>query len=195
MILQNCRVVLASASSRRRELLSEITETFEILPAEGSEDLPETHPDLLVQLLSEKKAVEVFGRLSADHPVPGKSLLVIGADTVVFTEGRILGKPADEEDAFRMLRMLSGRTHSVYTGVTLITAERKKTFYERTDVTCYEISDADIRSYIATGSPMDKAGAYGIQDSFAKHVRCISGDYYSVVGFPLGRVYEELKTF
>ncbi|MBP5254617.1 MAG: septum formation protein Maf [Lachnospiraceae bacterium] len=209
MDLTGYRVVLASRSPRRRELLSRITKTFEVRPAGGEEDVGEKRPDLLVQMLSLQKAEEVYRRLvespghtaempsqgagDAIQPADTRPLLVIGSDTVVVLEDRILGKPADEADAFRMLRLLSGRTHAVYTGVTLMTAEKTRTFFERTDVTVYPLSDEEIRAYIATGSPMDKAGAYGIQDDFSRHIRCICGDYTSVVGFPVGRVYQQIR--
>ena len=123
---------------------------------------------------------------------------MIGADTIVYYDGEVLGKPEDEEDARGMLSMLSDRTHQVYTGVSIISRikgeEKIKTFSDRTDVTFYEIDKFDLADYIKTGSPMDKAGAYGIQDDFAKHVKKIDGDYNNVVGLPLSKLYQELKT-
>ena len=123
--------------------------------------------------------------------------IVIGADTVVAYDGKILGKPADKEDAVHMLSMLSGNTHEVYTGVTFCYAEggteKVHTFYERTAVTFYPMSRDEIANYVASGDPMDKAGAYGIQGSFAAYVKGIEGDYNNVVGLPVGRLYQEIK--
>lgn len=124
--------------------------------------------------------------------------VVLGADTTVVVGGTILEKPIDEEDAFRMLRMLSGETHTVYTGVALVDARTKKeeSFVEATDVTFRDLADDEIRAYIASGSPMDKAGAYGIQEDFgAVFVRRIDGDYYNVVGLPLCRLFVTMKQF
>lgn len=125
-------------------------------------------------------------------------MLVIGADTVVVYENKILGKPEDEADAARMLSMLSGNTHEVYTGVTLVFIDKngrtgEYSFYEKTCVTVYPMTEREIADYIATGEPMDKAGAYGIQGRFAVHIKQIEGDYYNVVGLPVGRLYQELK--
>ena len=124
--------------------------------------------------------------------------MVIGADTIVSCGGQILGKPKDERDACRMLKLLSGGTHQVYTGVStvLLDASGKAgqvTFHEKTDVTMRAMSEEEIRRYVATGEPMDKAGAYGIQGSFAAHIRGIDGSYTNVMGLPIGRLYQELK--
>ena len=118
--------------------------------------------------------------------------MVIGADTVVAYKGQILGKPSDEEDARRMLSMLSGQTHEVYTGVCVIEDGQIKTFYEETKVTFYEISEDEIDRYIGTGEPMDKAGSYGIQGKAAVFIKGIEGDYYNVVGFPIARFLHEI---
>ena len=118
--------------------------------------------------------------------------MIVGADTVVAYQGQILGKPADEADAKRMLTMLSGQTHEVYTGVCVIEDEKIKTFYEETKVTFYEISDEQIDHYIKTGEPMDKAGSYGIQGKAAVFIKGIEGDYYNVVGFPIARFLQEI---
>lgn len=126
-----------------------------------------------------------------------QDILVIGADTVVANEGQILGKPKDEEDAKRMLSSLAGHTHSVYTGVTcvFISADGRcgeHSFYEKTDVTMYQMSDEEIQRYVASGEPMDKAGAYAIQGRCAIFVKEIQGDYNNVVGLPIARLYQEL---
>ena len=180
-------MILASQSPRRKELLSLITSGFEIIPANGEEVLPEgITPENAVLLLSEQKAEEIFARR--------KSEVIVAADTVVSIDGEILGKPRDEADAFSMLKTLSGRVHSVFTGVCVIFADGSKTtFAERTEVEFYPLSDGEIRDYIATGEPMDKAGAYGIQDKGALIVKKINGDYYNVMGLPVGRLSRVLK--
>ena len=180
-------MILASQSPRRKELLSLITDNFEIIPAKGEETLPDgITPENAVLLLAEQKAEEIF----AKH----KNEAIIAADTVVAVEGKILGKPRDEADAFSMLKTLSGRVHSVFTGVCVIfTDGSKTTFAERTDVEFYPLSDKEIYAYIATGEPMDKAGAYGIQDKGALIVKKINGDYYNVMGLPVGRLSRVLK--
>lgn len=184
-------VILASASPRRRELLSQLGVSFEIMPAQGEEIVTSDDPKTVVQELSACKAGEVAGRVKKD-PV-----LIIGADTIVVKNGRILGKPKDEDDAFRMLSMLQGRMHHVYTGVTLILrqdgAEKKRTFFEETKVYFSPMTPKQIRRYIATGDPMDKAGAYGIQSGGGKYIRRIEGDYTNVVGFPLRRLKNEME--
>ena len=189
------RIVLASASPRRKELLEQIGLEFEICPAKGDEVITAGSVDGAVLELSSQKAEEVAaGILSYNeiHPelVTPQDILVIGADTVVACDGNILGKPRDEADAAHMLSMLSGHTHSVYTGVTLVFIDKngrtgETSFYEKTDVR--------IRRYIAGGEPMDKAGSYGIQGQAAAFVKEIHGDYNNVVGLPVGRLYQELK--
>ena len=127
-----------------------------------------------------------------------RDILVIGADTVVAYENQILGKPKDEEDARRMLSMLSGKTHSVYTGVTFVFIDKagrtgEHCFYEKTDVSMYTLTEEEIDRYISSGDPMDKAGSYGIQGRFAIHIKGIHGDYNNVVGLPVARLYQELR--
>lgn len=180
-------MILASQSPRRKELLSLITADFKIIPAKGEEILPKNiSPENAVLLLAEQKADEIFSA----H----KKEVIVAADTVVAIDGKILGKPADKEDAFYMLKTLSGRVHSVFTGVCVIFADgEKKTFAEQTAVEFYPLSDEEIRAYIATGEPMDKAGAYGIQEKGALLVKRIEGDYYNVMGLPAGRLSRVLK--
>ena len=183
------KLILASASPRRRELLGKIGMDFEVLPAKGEEMITKTLPWEVVKELSFQKAKEI-----AD--LQEEECIVIGSDTIVAKDEEIMGKPKNEEDAFRMLSEISGNCHQVYTGVTLIrTGKDPKvvTFAEKTDVYLYEMSEKEIRAYIATKDPMDKAGAYGIQGDFAIHVKGIEGDYYNVVGLPIGKVYQELK--
>lgn len=189
---QPCRLVLASASPRRRELLAQIGAEFEVLPAQGEEHISTTKPEQAVVELSRQKAEEVAGLAAAQ----GRTL-ILGADTIVAFQGEILGKPKDEADAARMLRMLSGNTHSVFTGVAAILMEGRKTvksisFFEETQVTMYPMAELEINRYIATGEPMDKAGAYGIQGKCAIFIEKIIGDYNNVVGLPLAALYQNL---
>lgn len=197
------QIVLASASPRRKELLELMGVEFEVCPAKGEEIITRTAPEELVLELSGQKAKEVAAGLLAyneQHPdlVTPSDMLVIGADTVVAYGEEILGKPKDAQDAARMLSMLSGNTHNVYTGVTcvFVSAQGRAgelSFYEKTKVSMYPLSEKEIRDYIATGEPMDKAGAYGIQGKCAVFIRGIEGDYYNVVGLPIARLYQELQ--
>lgn len=185
------KYILASASPRRKELLEKIGLDFEIIPALGEENVYTKKPKDVVMELSKQKALEVFGRRRGrDTPE-----LIIGADTVVAYQDRILGKPKDEEDAYRMLSMLQGNCHKVYTGVTFAIrdgqSKRLHSFYEETEVAVYPMSEAEIRWYIGTKEPFDKAGGYGIQGRFAVFVREIHGDYQNVVGLPVARIYQE----
>ena len=184
------RYILASASPRRKELLAELIQDFEIIPSKADESVQGyTSPKNLVRYLASIKAEEVVKRSENAGKV------VIGADTVVAFDGKVLGKPKDEEDAFRMLKMLSGKTHAVYTGVSFQVHKGRKyyaqTKAQKTLVYFNELSDEWIREYIASGSPMDKAGAYGIQDGGL--VKKIKGSYTNVVGFPLELVKKMLK--
>ena len=185
------RWILASASPRRRELLRQIELPFEVSPSEADENIERETPELLVEELSRRKCAEVGNRI-------GGECLVLGADTVVALGDQVLGKPGTEERAAEMMRMLSGKAHKVCTGVTLGEfregkLQRQTTFSEVTEVFLYPLSEGEIREYIASGEPMDKAGAYGIQGRFAKFVKKIYGDYNNVVGLPAARVYQEIK--
>ena len=183
------KLILASASPRRKELLGKIGLEFDIIPAKGEEVITQTLPWEVVKELSFQKAKEI-----AD--IQAEECIVIGSDTIVAKGEQIMGKPKDEEDAFRMLFEIADDVHQVYTGVTLIrTGENPKvvTFAEKTDVYLYSMSENEINAYIASRDCMDKAGAYGIQGDFAIHVKGIEGDYYNVVGLPIGKVYQELK--
>lgn len=182
-------IILASASPRRKELLAQIGLPFQVCVSDCRESITETLPERVVCELSRQKARDVWQKM--------KKGIVIGADTVVAYGGRILGKPADTEQAVEMLTLLAGNTHQVYTGVTFCYqengAEKEHTFYEMTKVTVYPMSREEITAYVETGEPMDKAGAYGIQGRFAAYVKEIHGDYNNVVGLPVGRLYQELK--
>ena len=197
------QMILASASPRRKELLEQIGAEFVICPAKGEEVITETDPSAVVMELSRQKAEEVaygvliYNEQHADLTTP-QDILVIGADTVVAYENQILGKPKDEEDARHMLTMLSGKTHSVYTGVTFVFIDKEgrtgeHCFFEKTDVCMYPLKEEEIDRYIQSGDPMDKAGSYGIQGRFAIHIKEIRGDYNNVVGLPVARLYQELQ--
>ena len=184
--------ILASASPRRRELLTQVGLEFEVMVSDADENIEESlSPDELVKRLSLIKAAAVKEELSAKG-ADGDSA-VIGADTVVFHNGEILGKPKDEEDAFRMLKSLSGDTHSVYTGVTILLGDETITFANETKVVFDTISDEEIKRYIASKEPMDKAGAYGIQGLGGAFVTSIEGEYANVVGFPIGEFCHILR--
>ena len=183
-------VILASQSPRRRELLGQMgISHFIIRPARGEEIVdPALEPGQLVEQLSLQKAREVWEQSRPED-------LVIAADTVVAIDGRVLGKPRDEAQAFEMLRALSGRQHTVYTGVTVCQNGRVVTGHEATRVQFRPLSEGEISAYIATGEPMDKAGAYGIQGRGAVLVEGIRGDYFNVMGLPLCRLAGMLRDF
>ena len=184
------KLILASASPRRRELLALTGLPFEVRPGNGEEIIHTDDPAEAVKELSFQKASAACG-LASDGD------LVIGADTVVALDGTIMGKPKDEEEAFSMLERHQGREHGVYTGVTVIKkgTEECVTFSERTAVHVLPMTSEEIWDYIKTGEPMDKAGAYGIQGRFAVYVERIEGDYQNVVGLPVARLYGVLKKY
>lgn len=182
-------VVLASKSPRRKELLAMAGIPFTALSTGAQESVaPGTPPQRAVVELAERKA-----RAAAlQKEAAGKT--VVGADTVVALGGKIFGKPRNEAEAFEMLSALSGETHRVFTGVCILFPERESVcFYEKTDVTFYPLAPEEIEAYISTGEPMDKAGAYGIQGRGALFVKRISGDFYNVVGLPVGRLVRVLS--
>lgn len=188
------KVVLASASPRRCEILKNIGMDFSVVASDVDESGVKSEGvpiELYVQELALLKAADVSKKITA----PGNTL-VIGADTVVVSEGRILGKPADEKAAFEMLKSLSGKTHQVYTGFAVVKKENGMTTcgHECTNVTFCELNDDSIREYIATNEPMDKAGSYGIQGRGSLFVEGISGDYFNVVGLPAKRLVETMKS-
>lgn len=189
------KIVLASASPRRRELLAGLGLDYTVLVSGVEEQVTEREPAKVVEELSAQKARDVLQKLlSADSQ---EELLVIGADTIVAVDGQILGKPTSMKDAAEMLGWLSGRRHQVYTGVTLYHHNRgeshRHTFHECTQVQFYPMTEEEIGWYISTGEPMDKAGAYGIQGLGGRFIRAIEGDYSNVVGLPVARLYQELK--
>lgn len=217
-------IILASASPRRKELLEQIGIPFQIKVSDVEEVVTTDVPHLLVQELSAQKAravlesVEQEGIDHGDGTAQQRTdFLVIGADTVVACDGKILGKPKDAQHAIEMLTMLQGREHQVYTGVTLICRRAamsdpsgtsaqtasceegtniiSKSFYEATTVHFYPMTQEEIEAYVATGDPLDKAGSYGIQGLCARYISGIEGDYNNVVGLPVGRLYQEMKEF
>ena len=183
-------IILASNSPRRRELLAQIgIRDFQILSPDVDEAVePGLSPARMVEALSLRKARAAAGRAGAED-------LIIAADTVVALDGRVLGKPRDQEEAFAMLSALSGREHRVYTGVTVLGGGQAATEHEETAVAFRALSPEEIRDYIATGEPMDKAGAYGIQGVGALLVQGIRGDYCNVVGLPVFRLGRMLSGF
>lgn len=183
-------IILASQSPRRRELLGRMgIEDFQVRPARGEEVMdPALPPERLVEELSRQKAAEVAAGAAGED-------LIIAADTVVSVEGRVLGKPRDREDAVKMLAALSGREHTVYTGVTVRRGGESVTEHEATAVRFRPLTREEIRDYVATGEPLDKAGAYGIQGYGCLLVEGISGDYFNVVGLPVCRLGRILARF
>lgn len=200
------KIILASGSPRRKELLEQAGYRFIIEVSDADENIQAEFPGTLVEELSHRKAGAVAAHYlrpaqncqPAGAPAVDNVVTLIGADTVVVLDGKVLGKPDGEEGAVRMLRALSGRSHQVYTGVSLLlirdgalTAEEK--FHVCTDVTMREMTEEEIRRYVATGEPMDKAGAYGIQGKAAVFISGISGDYYNVVGLPICELTTRLR--
>ncbi len=181
------KVILASQSPRRRELLARVFPAFEVIPSCAEECADAQTPAEYVKALAKVKAEEVATRV-------GEDALVIGSDTVVALDGKILEKPSDEADAFAMLSALSGRAHEVYTGVAICKGGKTLVEFEATRVWFRELSADEISRYIASGEPMDKAGAYGIQEKGAQLVRKIDGDYFNVVGLPICRLCEMLHS-
>lgn len=198
------KIILASASPRRRELLAQIGAEFEVRVSDKEEIYRSHRPEEIVKELALMKAENVAADLAEETRAAGegngelRNVVVIGADTVVVLDGQILGKPKDEEDAADMLSRLQGRAHEVYTGTAILDYDeegRRSVVNQavRTEVHVHAMEEAEIRRYIATGEPMDKAGAYGIQGRFAAFIDRIEGDYYNVVGLPVSSMYQELK--
>ena len=203
------RIILGSASPRRRELLEQIGISFEVRVSDKEEVYHSLIPEEIVKELALSKAENVaYDLREKQEQVKQISFdqknnvlldtIVIGADTIVVSDGSILGKPKDEADAVRMIRSLQGRSHKVYTGVAILDyddeGKRKSVVHAvETEVFVNSMSDEEIREYAATGEPLDKAGAYGIQGRFAAYIERIDGDYYNVVGLPVSYVYRQLK--
>lgn len=187
------KIILASKSPRRKELLKQIGLEFEVCVSDKEENILTEVPRKLVEQLSKQKAEDVY---EMKKEMMNDAYLIIGADTVVALGQNIMGKPKDEEDAKRMLRSLSGKTHSVWTGVTVIYNNdmiTKNSFQVETKVTMYPITEEEIEWYIRSKEPFDKAGAYGIQGLGARFIEKIEGDYNNVVGLPISTLYQKIK--
>jgi len=195
------KVILASGSPRRKELLTKLGISFDVIISNADETISTTDPKAAVKELSEIKAKAVLNEINKglhkDILGDEKDYIIIGADTVVAHGNKIIGKPKDKEDAVKILLSLSGDIHSVYTGVTIIRVKDNEisshTFAESTSVSMYKITREEANEYVNSGEPMDKAGAYAIQGLGMKFIRMIEGDYNNVVGLPAARLYHELK--
>lgn len=195
------KIILGSASPRRRELLEQIGIEFTVRVSDKEEVYHSDMPEEIVKELALMKAENIAEEIVKEQGKTERKsadTVIIGADTVVVLDQKILGKPEDEEDAYRMLRSLQGRAHEVYTGVAVLCCDGEQTKVARshavrTEVYVHNMTDDEIRGYIASGEPADKAGGYGIQGIFAKYIDRIDGDYYNVVGLPVSYVYQTLK--
>lgn len=197
------KIVLASKSPRRKEILEMAGFEFDIWPSTKDEIIISTNPSEVCVELSRQKAIDVASQIKTFNDentelVTPQNVMVIGSDTIVSIDNEILGKPKDEAQAFEMLNKLSGKTHTVYTGVTLVFMSKdgrvgEYSFFDSTDVTFYHLDEDEINEYIATGSPLDKAGAYGAQDMASRFVKKLDGSFHNVMGFPISRLCYELK--
>lgn len=183
------KILLASQSPRRQELLRQVGIDFFCMPAQGEEHTIKTEPKEAVIDLARQKSAQINAQT--------QNQWILAADTVVAFQDQILGKPKDERHAKEMLTLLQGKTHQVYTGVSMINQQNKEEicFAEQTKVEIYPMSEREIYDYIATGEPMDKAGAYAIQGKFAVYIKGIEGDFYNVVGLPVARVRHALNSW
>ena len=182
------QLILASGSPRRKELLSTLNIPFEIITADIDETIDESKPLIdEIEHLSFKKALAVF----QEH----KEQVVIGSDTIVTLGNKHLGKPHDEEEAFETLKSLQGKMHEVITAVTILSKKSSETFSVVSKVEFYPMSDEEIRSYIATKEPLDKAGSYAIQGLGSKYIKGIIGDYYAIMGLPVGELYHRIQKY
>lgn len=183
-------IILASGSPRRREILDQVGIRYEAKPSNKEEIITSTNPSAVVQELALMKAADIADQEIGD-------VVVIGADTVVSNNNTILGKPKDEKGAVQMIKDLCGKSHSVFTGVAIIKKENgmksTRNFFVETKVQVTAMTEEEIQAYIATGEPMDKAGAYAVQGKFAPYIERLEGDYYNVVGFPISSICRELK--
>lgn len=180
------KIILASNSPRRKELMQYLNLEFEIIPSDIEEVIdPKAEHEDLVMDLAFQKAYSIFKEY--------KDAIVIGFDTLVVIDDYVLGKPKDEEEAKMFLNILSGNNHRVVTGCSILTAGYSKSFYSDAIVSFAKLTEQEIEDYVKTKEPMDKAGAYGIQGYGAKFVTGINGDYFTIVGFPISKLYQELK--
>ena len=188
--MKNPSIILASASPRRAQILTQVGIPFKVIPSHADENV-QGIIDAQVKELSLRKAKAVFDGFSVEK----QEHIIIAADTLVAIDGQILGKPTSPDHACHMLQTLSNRTHQVFTGVTIYKNKVAHTFHEITDVTFRLLSEDEISAYVATGEPMDKAGAYGIQEKGALLVDYINGDYYTVMGLPIAKICMSLASF
>ena len=182
------RIILASKSPRRKQLLSLLNINFEAIPADIDEEINPNN-DLVkeIEKLSYQKANHIY--------LQNKDALVIGSDTIVKINGQVLGKPKTYEQAKQMLRLLSNNTHEVVTGVTIISNNKVETFSSVALVTFYPLTEEEIEEYVKTNEPMDKAGAYAIQGIGSKYIKSINGDFYTIMGLPIGELYHRLQKY
>ena len=211
---QTIQFVLASQSPRRKELLQRLGISFQVIIAETDEEVSSSDPAMVTSVLANRKAMAVTEGLVCQHGslwmreplIDGKAMrvgpadkaIVIGADTVVVVDDKIMGKPRSVVEARKMIHALEGRSHEVYTGVALLTLQdgrqdRGRTFHEKSIVHVGKLDEIELEEYITSPEPYDKAGGYGIQGDFAKYITGIEGDYYNVVGLPIHKLYQELK--
>lgn len=187
------RIILASESPRRKEIMDQMGIDYETIPSQVEEVVEDTRPSDMVEALATIKAKDVANRLKEEN------CIIIGADTMVFHRGQALGKPKDREEAVLMLKSLSDDVHEVYTGICIIIRSNDKEesiiFSESTKVIVQPLSPEEIEDYVDTKEPLDKAGAYAIQGKFGIYIKEIRGDYYNVVGFPIAKIYEKLKEY
>lgn len=191
------RIVLASESPRRKEIMDQMGISYVTIPSHAKEVVSETSPSDMVKALASLKARDVASRLNVKE-----KFIIIGADTMVFHRGQALGKPKDRSDAIRMLKSLSDDSHEVKTGVCIIIRnntdnieDKTLTFDVNTEVIVQPLTTKQIEDYVDTGEPMDKAGAYAIQGGFGIYIKEIHGDYYNIVGFPIAKIYEQLLSY
>ncbi len=184
------KIILASGSPRRKEILEQVGISFGVVASKDEEVIQKSKPEEIVEELATKKACSVASDME-------EGTVVIGADTMVALNDQVMGKPKGEQDAKDMIRKLQGKKHQVYTGVCAVVKEAGKenriiSFVQCTDVWVYPMTEEQIDAYVASGEPMDKAGAYGIQGKFAVYIEKIEGDYLNIVGFPVSRLYQTL---
>lgn len=191
------RIVLASESPRRKEIMDQMGISYVTIPSHAKEVVSETSPSDMVKALASLKARDVASRLNVKE-----KFIIIGADTMVFHRGQALGEPKDRSDAIRMLKSLSDDSHEVKTGVCIIIRnntdnieDKTLTFDVNTEVIVQPLTTKQIEDYVDTGEPMDKAGAYAIQGGFGIYIKEIHGDYYNIVGFPIAKIYEQLLSY
>ena len=188
------KYILASASPRRKEILSNLGLDFTVLVADADETCDIDDPGERVEFISLKKCLAARDRLMAEGMDPADAeTVIIASDTLVMLDGEFLGKPRDEDDAIRMIDLLEGRTHTVASGIAVWHKGRTVTAHELTGVTFAPMNPAEVRAYVATGESFGKAGGYAIQGHAARYITGIHGDYFNVVGLPVRRLYETLR--